>query len=64
MKIVGVCNRNTLCLDCDNPDCLRAGDIEQDCPKYSCDNAVKYDCENCEFMKKYQEHMRAQYQKG
>ena len=45
------CKRANLCVDCDDPECLRAGDIGADCPKWECDNTVKNDCENCEFIR-------------
>ena len=62
MEIVGECTRNNLCVDCDNTECARAGDIAQDCPKYHCDDPIG-DCSKCEFMKKYQAEMRAHYQR-
>lgn len=57
------CNRKNLCFDCDDLDCLMAGEAVADCPKCKCDNEVG-DCYSCEFLKEYQEKMRAEYQKG
>lgn len=63
MLIIKECNRNILCVDCDNTECNRHGDIEQDCPKYRCDNDV-FDCNNCTFMKEYQKQMRKHYKEN
>lgn len=46
------CTRKNFCVDCDDSDCLFAGCIEADCPKWKCDNP-SMDCENCEFLKEY-----------
>ena len=47
------CTRTNFCVDCDDPHCIFAGDIEADCPKWKCDNNPIMDCERCEFLKKY-----------
>lgn len=59
------CTRQNLCVDCDDESCIRHGDPEQDCPKYHCDmpEPLKHDCENCNFLKRYQEEMRKVYRK-
>ena len=53
------CKRDNLCVDCDDPECLRAGDIGADCPKWECDNRTILDCENCYFIRAYQHAMRS-----
>ena len=59
------CEEDILCVDCKNEECLHHGKAMADCPKYDCDNEPMYDCEHCEFMKKYQEDCRKLYkQKG
>lgn len=58
MRIVGVCNRDNLCFDCDNESCRRHRDIGADCPKWTCDNCPPYDCEHCQFIKDYIEEYR------
>ena len=57
------CTRKNLCIDCDDLECLQAGEAVADCPKWKCDNEIG-DCFSCEFLKEYQEKMRAEYQKG
>ena len=57
------CTRNNLCVDCDDKKCSRKGDIEQDCPKYRCDNKNRHDCNNCQFMRQYVTDMRKKYAK-
>ena len=52
------CTRYNLCVDCDNLACHHCGDIGADCPKYQCDNDIINDCENCEFIKQYQQAIR------
>ena len=49
------CYRKNLCVDCDDPNCAHAGNIEADCPKWKCGSE---DCENCEFIKEFQKDMR------
>ena len=46
------CARKGFCVYCDDPDCIHAGDIEADYPKWKCDNPTM-DCENCEFLMEY-----------
>ena len=60
---LSVCKRENLCVDCDNEKCHRHGDPGADCPKWKCDHLTG-DCDNCAFIKRYQEEMRKQYQKG
>ena len=57
------CKRDNLCVDCDKEDCLHHGKIMPDCPKYDCDNEPLYDCENCEFIKQYQQDYREKQKK-
>lgn len=52
------CKRDNLCVDCDDPECLGAGDIGADCPKWVCDNPKGYNCEDCDFILEYQKAMR------
>lgn len=58
MVTIRECERDNLCVDCDNLECLGAGDVGADCPKYHCDNDVVLDCENCTFIREYQQAMR------
>ena len=58
MVILGECKRSNLCVDCDDPECFRAGDIGADCPKVVCDNGAVLDCENCEFILEYLSQIR------
>lgn len=57
------CTRQNLCIDCDNTECYRAGQLIADCPKYHCDrNGVLFEhCETCGFLRNYQEEMREYY---
>ena len=48
------CTRKNFCVECDDPDCLLAGEVEADCPKWKCDNP-SMDCENCEILKNIRE---------
>ena len=57
LTIIGECQRDNLCVDCDDAECAGAGRIEADCPKYKCDHLTG-DCNNCAFIKAYQEDMR------
>ena len=45
------CERDNLCVDCDDPDCLHAGDIGADCPKWVCD--MPNECEQCLWIREY-----------
>lgn len=47
------CNRDNLCVDCDNEKCVHHGRIIADCPQYDCANEPLYDCEHCDFIKKW-----------
>ena len=53
MVTIDECTRTNFCVDCDDPNCLFAGEVEADCPKWECDNTPTMDCENCEFLKEY-----------
>ena len=54
------CNRQNLCVDCDNTKCLHHGKMIADCPRYRCDRPkeFQYDCEHCEFIDGFIEDMR------
>ena len=53
MVTITECARKNFCVDCDDPHCIHAGDIEADCPKWKCDNDPIMDCKRCEFLKEY-----------
>jgi hypothetical protein len=56
------CNRNNLCVDCDDERCWRRGDKGADCPKYTCDNPNgMMECENCCFIDEFILEMRKAY---
>ena len=59
------CTRPNLCSDCDDATCMFSGNLIADCPKYKCDRdeQLKYDCKNCNFLKRYQKEMREHYDK-
>lgn len=59
MVTINICDRNILCVDCDDRDCMFAGCIEADCPKWVCDNPT-LDCETCEFLKEYVKEIRGE----
>ncbi len=61
MLKISECHSNNLCIDCDNWECSHCGDIAADCPKYSCDNDIKLDCNHCEFIKDFQKEYRKSY---
>lgn len=49
-----VCNRKNFCIDCDNKECLHAGDAASDCPAWTCEHpeySVRDDCGNCPLLK-------------
>lgn len=59
MLQIDECERENLCVDCNNNECLHAGQIIADCPKYHCDNPKGiHECEKCDFIKEYQNAMR------
>lgn len=62
---MSLCERNNLCVDCDNDKCWGAGHIISDCPKYHCDRPKESleDCETCEFIKEFQKTQREYYKK-
>lgn len=53
MVEISECTRTNFCVNCDDPDCIHAGDIGADCPKWKCDNDPIMDCARCEFLKEY-----------
>lgn len=53
------CDKKILCVDC-KEDCIFAGEISADCPKFHCRN--NYHCDSCNFIKKYQEEIRKKYE--
>ena len=59
MVTINTCYRNSLCVDCEADDCVFAGCIEADCPKWKCDNPTM-DCETCEFLKEYVKEIRGE----
>ena len=59
MLMIKECKRDNLCVDCDDPECLHAGEIGADCPKWHCDNDQRHDCENCTFIKFYVNDVRS-----
>ena len=60
---INYCNRQNLCVDCNNKDCSLAGKLISDCPKYRCDREgdLFEDCESCDFLKVYSNDMREFY---
>lgn len=64
MPVMSVCDRDNLCVDCDDELCWKHGDIGADCPKWKCDNCQPYDCEHCNFIKDYIEEYRKSYKKS
>ena len=64
---MSICERDILCVDCDNNACWFAGKTISDCPKYKCDRPshLVEQCDNCTFIKKFQKEQREFYkQKG
>ena len=62
MMTLKECDRDNLCVDCDNKSCHHAGDAMADCPKYNCDNPNgAHKCDDCDFLKEFQTNMRNQY---
>lgn len=57
------CYHDNLCVDCDDNTCYNKGKAMADCPKRECDSEITYDCDNCNFMRKYQEQMRQEITK-
>ncbi len=59
LKLLRVCTRQNLCVDCDEKRCIHAGKIISDCPMYKCDRPGEdfEDCETCEFIKHIQDEM-------
>ena len=52
----------TLCVDCDNTECVFCGQKSADCPKWKCDRPTEcmYDCDHCGFIDHYIKEMRRQ----
>ena len=50
------CNRNLLCIDCNDTECWHQGKKESDCPEYRCDKSL--DCNKCAFIDQYIDDMR------
>lgn len=44
------CNRKNLCIDCDNTNCLHAGDYGADCPFWIC-QVPGTKCSRCKLRK-------------
>lgn len=42
---LSLCKRKNTCYECDNKECLRCGDIEQDCPLIHCQSDGN--CKEC-----------------
>lgn len=55
---ISECKRDCFCKDCDNIRCLHHGKREADCPKYMCDMANKFDCDNCKWLDEWYKEMR------
>lgn len=51
---VSECNRNNLCVDCDDKECWHAGILIADCPLLKCNREGELfeDCESCEMLKR------------
>lgn len=49
------CTRDNWCSECDDSECLHAGDAAADCPRYKCihDIGDYMDCENCDWLYDY-----------
>lgn len=59
MVNLSVCNRDNLCIDCDDEFCYHAGSAEPDCPIFIADvTCGDTDCNHCEFIREFQEEMR------
>lgn len=57
---ISECNLDILCVECKKETCTRHGNPGADCPKWKCDNLTG-DCDNCAFLKNYQEEERKYY---
>lgn len=58
---MGVCHRDKkLCVDCDDEDCVLAGDIESDCPAWMCQHPDK-ECKDCELLMEYVDKWRREH---
>lgn len=62
IEITGVCKRDNLCVECDDLNCLRAGDPGQDCPRYHCIYSTEdpsfLECEKCLWLKGYIQELK------
>lgn len=56
---ISECRRDCFCKDCDNICCLHHGKREADCPKYKCDSANKFDCDNCKWLDEWYKEMES-----
>ncbi len=58
---IRVCNRDILCADCDDKNCLHAGELIADCPLWYCNRQDEQfeDCKTCELMR----DIRAEYRR-
>ena len=52
------CRRNNLYVDCDDSECLNAGNIGADCPKWVCD--MPNVCDQCLWIREYVQRVRNQ----
>lgn len=60
---VDICNRNNLCVDCDNKECWHCGDKIADCPRYPqycAREKIADSCDDCTWIDKYIEEIRCQ----
>lgn len=57
-----LCERDNLCVDCDDKECIHAGNIEADCPLYHCNN--DHHCDSCELMMQFQKEARGLKDEG
>ena len=49
------CDRNNMCYECDNTDCMNCGQKSSDCPKMECDNPNGlFNCDDCSFFSEYE----------
>jgi len=48
---ITICNKDSFCKDCKDEECLHAGEIIADCPKWKCDQSTS--CKTCNFIQDY-----------
>lgn len=65
MSEIHLCERQNLCVDCDDTQCAFQGKLRADCPKFRCDRPEEFrlDCKSCGYIKHYIKEMRAAYEK-